>query len=345
MRPMINIRRIAGVYAWLLLAAGAAAGADTPVDRFIASLESNASIPAEARQLVKEKWSQCQNCDPDEFLTQGLAVFSPAFREALDAYDADDYGRCSELMSKLTANPDPFIAVNAAAYEIKAQIAMDLTLEALAKIEPLLADGGAKVSSYSYFAPEMSFLRSFCLLTDLRYDDAGDALQAFLDKYDDAPQRLLIPARQMLLELQNREEGKLSQVVDLMGYSGRRLKNADGGEIVQDRQKRIVDLLDNMIKEAEEQEKQACNKPGGGSGGGQSRGGQSPSSPMQQSTLPGGAASQNELRAVRRANPGESWGAMPPGERERILQAIRDSFPSRYRQLVEQYYEELAKKP
>ncbi len=37
--------------------------------------------------------------------------------------------------------------------------------------------------------------------------------------------------------------------------------------------------------------------------------------------------------------------SMPPAERERILQALRDSFPSRYRKLVEQYYEELAKKP
>jgi hypothetical protein len=36
---------------------------------------------------------------------------------------------------------------------------------------------------------------------------------------------------------------------------------------------------------------------------------------------------------------------MPPADRERILQALRESFPNRYRQLVEQYYEQLAKKP
>ena len=33
------------------------------------------------------------------------------------------------------------------------------------------------------------------------------------------------------------------------------------------------------------------------------------------------------------------------GHSDAVLQALRDSFPSRYRQLVEQYYEELAKKP
>jgi hypothetical protein len=36
---------------------------------------------------------------------------------------------------------------------------------------------------------------------------------------------------------------------------------------------------------------------------------------------------------------------MPPAERERVLQALRGTFPTRYRQLVEQYYEELSKKP
>ena len=62
--------------------------------------------------------------------------------------------------------------------------------------------------------------------------------------------------------------------------------------------------------------------------------------------LPGGRFNEEgSMRAARRANPGEMWGSMPPAERERILQALRESFPSRYRQLVEQYYEELAKKP
>ena len=66
---------------------------------------------------------------------------------------------------------------------------------------------------------------------------------------------------------------------------------------------------------------------------------------MQDSRLPGGSAKEGPLRERRRANPAEAWGSMPPAERERILQALRDSFPSRYRKLVEQYYEELAKKP
>ncbi len=66
---------------------------------------------------------------------------------------------------------------------------------------------------------------------------------------------------------------------------------------------------------------------------------------MNESKLPGGQASGESLRNARRASPAEVWGNLPPDAREKILQALRENFPSRYRKLVEQYYEELAKKP
>ena len=315
-----------------------------PVDRFVAGLDSAAAMPAVARDMIRAKWSQCDGCDPSEFLTQALAVVSPKFREGLDAYDADEYERCAKAMGELRSDADPFVATHAAMYEVKSLVALEQLVEAGERIRQLTGDGGARVAAYSYFAPEAAFLTGFCLLADLQYDAAGEGLTRFLAEYPDAPPRLAIAARQMLLELNNREPGRMSEVADLMDYSGRRLKSADGGEVVQTRQQRIVQLLDQLIKEEEEKEKNSCNNPSGGSGG-KPQAGRSPAKPMQQSRLPGGTPQEESLRASRRANPGEMWGAMPPGERDRILQALRESFPSRYRQLVEQYYEELAKKP
>ncbi len=317
--------------------------AEGPVDRFLAGLDSTAAAPLEARQLLQTKWSQCDGCDPVEFLTQALAVMSPKFREGLDAYDADEYERCAKLMNDLRSDADPFVAVHAAVYEIKSLVALEQLVEAGRRIRQL-AEVGARVPAYSYFAAELEFLDGFCLLADLQYDAAASALTRFLAGYPNASPRLLIAAKQMLLELNNREPGRMSEVADLIDYSGRRLKSADGGEVVQTRQQRILDLLDQLIKEEEEKEKNSCNNPGSGSGG-KSSSSRSPAKPMQQSMLPGGSPQEESLRASRRANPGDMWGAMPPGERERILQALRESFPSRYRQLVEQYYEELAKKP
>ena len=320
---------------------------DGVVDRFVASLGSNAGAPATAAELIRTRWSKCDDCDGEEFLTQGLAVLSREFREGLDAYDADDYAGCARRMAALVSSTSPFISTNAAAYEIKSLIALDQMLEAAQRIEQLTAGGGKRLAAHSYFSSEMMFLEGYCLLADLKYDAAEAAFHDFLVSFPDAPARLAISANQILLELAHREPGKLGEVVDLMQFSSLRMKNADGGEVVQSRQQTILDLLDRMIKEEEDKE-QSCDSGGGGgsSGGSPPPGAQSPSNPMEESQLPGGDGSaEGALRAARRANPGEAWGAMPPGERDRILQALRDGFPSRYRQLVEQYYEELAKKP
>ena len=59
--------------------------------------------------------------------------------------------------------------------------------------------------------------------------------------------------------------------------------------------------------------------------------------------LPGGPGNLGPLDRAANAKPGEEWGKMRPEDREKILQSLRRSFPSRYRDLVEQYYKQLAK--
>lgn len=325
------------------------AAAQQPADRFLESLESDANAPAEAVALMRDTWTKCEDCDGEEFLTQALALFSEEFRKTLDAYGEERYADCAKMSHALTAHPNPFIAINAAVYEIKAMVAVERLIEAGERIDKLLGENGKGMElleSYSYFAPEIAFLKAFCLLSDLRYNQAADALTSFLGKYPDASQRLTVAGRQMLAEIENHQPGRIAEVADLMTFASRRLTHGDIGESVRTRQERVIELLDRLIEEAEQQENSGGSSSGGGSGGGNNpSGGQSPSSPMQDSTLPGGQAQSGSLAERRRANPGEMWGAMPPAERQRVLQALRDNFPSRYRQLVEQYYEHLAKKP
>lgn len=312
---------------------------EEPADRFVESVQRDTSLPGEARRLIQESWANCEDCDGAEFLTQGLALVSEPFRAALDAYDQDKYDACASIMHDLVSDKNPFIASNAAAYEIKSLIILQRLPEAASAIESLLADDAGKLSSHSYFAAEIEFLRGFCFLGDLQYDKAVDALSGFLSRHSEASQRLTLAAKQMLAELANRQPGQIGEVVDLMTYSGRRLINRDSGETVRTRQDRIIELLDRLIEDAEEQEQSG----GGGGGGGGGSSGKSPSNPMEESQLPGGGPGAGPLRESRRASPGESWGAMQPAQREKILQALRDSFPGRYRRLVEQYYEQLAK--
>lgn len=332
------VRIFTGVAA--LLATSNLATADEPADRFVKLVQSETEIPAEARALIERTWSECDGCDGDEFITEGLVVLSNQFAAGLDAYDDDDYGQCASIMAELTTSDDPFLATYAGVYEIKALVAKEMLPEAWERIKVLMTDGAARVRRFSYFLAEMEFLRGFCLLGDLQYDEAADSLERFLRDHAGASQRLTLAARQMLAELSTRQPGRIGEVVDLMTFAGRRLTNEDSSEPVQVRQQRIIDLLDRLIQEAEDQE--SSSSSGGGRGSGSQ--GQRPSSPMQNSALPGGSAGGGPLRQSRRANPGASWGSMPPADREQILQALKESFPGRYRRLVEQYYEELAKK-
>ncbi len=324
---------------FLIAAIAIPAHAAEPADRFVQHLAAMDGIPVAARDMIQRSWAECDDCDGEEFLTQGLTVIFAPFREALDAYDLDQYDACSAKMAGLASHEDPFVSVNAAAYEIKSLIALDRLIEAGGRLDTLVAKGGA-LTEYSYFAPEMTFLQGYCLLADMQYDGARAALEAFLTQYPDAPERLTLAARQMLAELSTRQPGRISDVVDLMTFSQRRLKNLDSSELVRTRQQRIIDILDRMIEEAENKEKSDSGGGGGGSGSGKT-----PSSPMQDSQLPGGGASGGgALGQAPKASPGEMWGAMPAANREAILQALRESFPGRYRHLVEQYFEQLAKK-
>lgn len=360
-RTAAPVMRRAGIF--LLLAVVLAASpclAVEPIERFMEELDQFPGLTEEARGFLRDGWKACDGCDPPEFLTQGLALLSPRLREGLDAYDQGDYGACLERMASLRDNENLFVATHAAIYEIKSLMALDRPVDAAPLIDKLLADGGTGLAATSYALAEVSFLRAVSLLADLQYEAAAQALEGFLSDFPDAPQRLSVSAEQMLGELANFQPGKIGEVVDLMDYSRRSLTGGALGEVLHERQDRILDLLDRLIKQAEQQEQ--ASKDGSSSsqsqGGGQQqqqqqqqqqgKPGGSPdpqANPMPSSQLPGGAGDQGQLRGGRRASPAEAWGSMPPAERERILQALRDSFPSRYRQLVEQYYEELAKKP
>jgi tetratricopeptide (TPR) repeat protein len=315
--------------------------ADTPLGRFFREIENAPNVPADQRRFLLEEWAGCADCDPAQFLTQALVLRSPDWAQGLDAYEAGDYERCIEIMHRLAEAPsqDAFVQVHAAVYEIKALAELERFAEVQDRIGALLSDSGIRLEERSYFPAEIAFLDGYALLADLEYDAAMLALSRFLRAYPNAPLRLRLSAEQMLAELDQRQTGRIGEVADLMTFSARRLEVGDTGSQVQGRQEKIVALLDKLIEDAEEAEK-------GGGGGANSGNNGAPNAPMPKEMLPqGGTGEEGVLRESRWARPGDAWGAMPPAERERVLQALRESFPPRYRALVEQYYEELAKQP
>jgi tetratricopeptide (TPR) repeat protein len=246
-------------------------------------------------------------------------------------------------------NENSYIALHASALAGRSLVEQDRLEEAEKVLQPL-AKREKDLIDKTFLEAEVDFLLAYCLLANLRYDEAYTALKQFDMQHPNAPDRLRLPTRQMLQELQARRPGGLGDVSDLMTYAGRRLAVGDPGEPVQVRQAEAVDILSKLIEEAEQREcgKKSCKNCGGKGckkcgGSGTPKGNQPPNSPAQKSVLPLGPGRMGELQHSPDAQPGEFWGKMRPEQREKILQSLRKNFPAQYRQLVEQYYKQLAK--
>jgi len=121
-----------------------------------------------------------------------------------------------------------------------------------------------------------------------------------------------------------------------MTQVGRKIEKGETGNDTQGKQSEIVDILNELIKKAEQQEGKGKDK--GGGGGGPPKGNQKSGGPAGQSRLPsGGGGDAKNLRGKNRAKAGEKWGEMRDKEREEVLQALKEKFPGRYRELQEQY--------
>jgi tetratricopeptide (TPR) repeat protein len=294
-----------------------------------------------ARTTILDGWVSTYRGElAESFVPDALAVLYPVYRDALQAFDDERPADVVRLLEPLRQHDDRFLAANADYFYVRALVALGRYEQA----EAALASVEARKDEYAVhtpYAPHLWFMRGFCETRNLRFEQAARSLEALRAQFDDAPEAVRVGAAQLLLELERRERGTLGEVATVMDYVADRLGAADRTQGVRERQQHIIAMLDRLIEEQEQQEQQ-------GGGGRQSRGKNQPSpSPVpgvgkDRSDAPAGAARLGDLHAAPEADPGEVWGKLPPAERERILQSIRERYPSRYRQLVEQYYRALA---
>jgi tetratricopeptide (TPR) repeat protein len=294
---------------------------------------------ARAARAVREAWATYRQTMPQSFVPDALALLYADYRDALNAFDEQRYADLQRLAEPLRESRDPFLAANALYLYTRALIEQGLLEEAEKELD---SSGAAaeNLARYTPYAAHLRFIRAYCEASDLRFDEALQTLKALQADRPDAPEPVQAGTRQLLLEIERREHGTLDEVATLMSYSAARLKVADATQRVRSRQDEAVALLDRLIQEAQQREKQQ-----GGSGQRRAAQDKRPRTAAQQSALPEpGAAQIGELHRAAAANPGELWGQLPPTQRERILDSLRDRYPSRYRQLVEQYYRSLAEK-
>lgn len=162
-------------------------------------------------------------------------------------------------------------------------------------------------------------------------DSSRLLLVQLLEQEEQLPRRYLQVAQLLRRDLSNLKDESLDHVARRMNDVRRRLDIGRAGKQVQVVEKGVVDSLDRIIKKLEQQQQQQSSKSGGSGQGSQ---------PMQDSQLPSMRA---PMKVDQRPIGNQSgWGDLPAKEREQALQQIGREFPAHYRELIEQYFRELA---
>ena len=329
-------------FAWASTrAAVAASPADTckVLDGFLASVENSSTATADQKRIVGELVKQLRESPEDRAaaITESLRLLHPEFKDALAALGEDNLGAAIVGLSKLRESNDPYLAAAAAFYLARANMLDERFEDAL----PLLADLQGQWADKTASGGEVLFLRGVAEVALLKHADAAVTLQRFLTEYPDAPERMRVGAFRQLEQLKLFEEGTLSDVHLRMDFSRRKLTLEDTGSETRQQQDKIIEILAKLIKEAEERE---CNcRGGGGKGQKQGKPGESQSKEGQgsQSGTSGGGSKGTDTDAVKRltrGGPQSPWSRLRDKDRDPVYSAIKEKFPARYQQLIEQYY-------
>lgn len=219
------------------------------IDAFVQSLKSDASVKKEAREAALKKVEELRKDESsrDYAITDALREVSPEFSKALSKLGDEDFPAAIKLLQPLTTSRNEYLAAEARYFVARAMILEENYEGALPHLEKLVGE----LSGKTIRAGEALFLKGASQLHQLKRKEAGKTLSEFLKKYPHASERLRIAAWRQLEALKTIEKGSLSDVHHHMEFSRRRLALKDSGKQTRDAQKRIVAMLDKMIKDAE----------------------------------------------------------------------------------------------
>ncbi|MCH2114766.1 MAG: hypothetical protein MK171_07655 [Pirellulales bacterium] len=197
----------------------------------------------------------------------------------------------------------------------------DEVLKALAELSPVDVVDPAGLLFYRAIAHQQL----------VQPEESRAAIVELLEQEDALPQRFRKVAKLLERDLVGLKDESLDHVARRMNDVRRRLDIGLAGKQVEVVEKGVLDSLDRIIKKLESQQQQRS----GLGGGGQS------ARPMQDSRLP-------SMRAPMQVDPRDigsssGWGELPEKEREQAMQQIGRDFPAHYRDLIQQYFRELAR--
>ncbi len=179
------------------------------------------------------------------------------------------------------------------------------------------------------------FYQSVAFHRLLQKDKCLPTLKLLLESEDTIPRRYATTARLMQSDIEPLKSDSLDEISRLMESIRVRLGHGRAGTRVRQEEDDVIAKLDKMIENLEKQAQQSSASSSGGQGSNQ------PSSPMEDS-VPGGQTGPGNVDP-KNLGSRTDWGNLPPKEREEALQQLGKDLPSHYRDVIEEYFQKLAK--
>jgi tetratricopeptide (TPR) repeat protein len=314
------------------------------VDGFLKSLGQIKELP-EAKAAEVADAVKALAADPDGqaiAITEALRELSPEFRAGLLAIADEDVDAAAKAFEPLRRHANPYLAAEATYFLARAYLLNERYEDTL----PLLAELDTKLADKTVRAGEATFLTGVAEAQLLHHQKAIDALKKFVADYPGAPERMRVGAFRQLEALKLFEEGTLTDAQLRMEFSRRKLAIEDTGKETREQQDKIIQILAKLIKEAEERECNCkggkCDKPGqkSGQGKGNESEGQAKGEGNQGGEKGGGSKGidSDVAKRLHRGGPQSPWSKLRDKERDPVFAALKEKFPARYQDLIEQYY-------
>ncbi|MEC9092436.1 MAG: tetratricopeptide repeat protein [Planctomycetota bacterium] len=312
----------------------------TPVDtinQFLGSIEKDTSLDPVLKEEVVIAVKQLRD-DPfstDAAITEGLALMYPSFTQALELVGNDETEKAIEAFGKLVTHENKFLAAESKYFIARAYVYDENYEKAL----PVLREFENSFAKDSVQTGNALYLKGIALANTLENKEAVQVLTRFIDQYPNASERMRVGAWRQLQLVSSIKKDSLGDVFQRMDFSRRRLSLQKTDQETKIQQDHIVKMLNTMIKKAEDQEKKSnskSDKPGEqqkpSQGSGQSEG---------KGKSKQGQGSKNADGFAKRtfgAGDASDWSKLRDRERDPAFNALKEKFPARYKELVEQYY-------
>ena len=298
-------------------------------------LDGSDTVSENARAEIRKTWDSFEAQSPDEVfraVLASIAIAEPRANEIIDfCRNATSTVELPPFEWLRSGDVDPFIANNLRLHYGQWLGLRSLYNEVLEQLDGMQPEDVVDPASLLFF-------QAVAHHRLLDKENGLPLIARLMENSDAIPRRYSTMARLMEADIKPLKEDSLDEISRLMENIKTRLKHGRAGKRVRKDEDDVIAKLDKKIedleKQAQKQKQQSQSQQ-------QSQGQQQGSQPMQDSQIADISGPGNSK--PKDLGDETDWGDLPPKEREAALQELGKDLPSHYRDVIEEYFQKLAK--